>query len=548
MRNKLNTKKILALLCAMMLILAMISSCGPQETPSTSTDRSTDISSPDDVLDELPLPLTETKKELTVWTLYVNTFVPDPNDLPGVQKMEEITNVRINWITVGLMELQEKFTQLMVSRDLPDIIYITGMEFPGGIQKAVDDGFLIEVTDLVAKYMPNYRGILYSDDRYVKEIITDDGKYNYVSGFTADINGEPVDQRPFIGLTARKDLLDEHGLELPETIDEWYDTLTFFRDQGMTMPLKVAGLGAPAGGGFISAYGMLLNFYMDGNEIKHPALEPEFRDWLEMMAKWYDEGLIDPNFMALGEGAYMPDAAAIASDNTLAFSTLFTFTYDGLYKTGFTNNPDCELVPVRNPVLNKGDRPKGALGLDTAVGHPIFITSGCKDTELAAMWIDYQFTLDGMLTNFLGVEGETYVIDNDGTVSFTDLVRDNPDGRRPTDVLARYARGNGLGLFFDRLDQKLDPDSRKFEAIDIWADQINIEPPARAVMTSEESFAYNEMMVAVETEFQERTVKFITGQESFDNYDRFVQTLIDFGLEECIAYRQAAIDRYLERG
>ena len=45
----------------------------------------------------------------------------------------------------------------------------------------------------------------------------------------------------------------------------------------------------------------------------------------------------------------------------------------------------------------------------------------------------------------------------------------------------------------------------------------------------------------------EMTIKYIMGMESMDTYDQFVASLYDYGLEKCIAYQQAALDRYNAR-
>lgn len=539
--------KSVLIVLTVILAFTMIISCVKTPEESSSKPQSETQASTGEVLEELTLPLTENKEELTVWTLYMNNFVPDPNDLPGVQKLEEITNVHINWIPVGLAELVEKFTQLMVSRNLPDIIYISGMEFPGGVQQGIDDGFLMDVTDLVAKYMPNYRKILYSDPGYLREIITDEGRFNYIAGFNYGLTKvEPP--RDYAGLAVRKDILDKYDKAIPETMDEWYNTLTFFKEQGMTMPLKVGPGGFGMGGSFITAFDVGDEFYIDNGEVRYGPLEPGYKQWIETMRKWYDEGLIDPNFSSVGEGAYIPDATAVATDNSLAFTTLFTFTADGLYKSGFTKNPDIYLKAVTNPVMNRGDAPKSTFPKNCAVQLPVFITSQCKNPQLAAKWIDYQFTVEGMLLNFLGVEGETYLLNEDGTFELTDYVLNNPDGKKPMDVISISARGNGLGLFFGRLDEFLSPESPRYDSQTLWSSQKRISYPYRATMTPEEQMDFNEKMTAINTELLDKTVRYITGQESMDTYDSLIDRIISFGIYDCLEYKKAAYERYMSRG
>lgn len=546
---KKTISRIITTLLTIVLIFALFTACDKTPGDNSSKDQSQAQSQEPtgDVLEELTLPLTETKKELSVWTLYMNNFIPDPDDLPGVQKMEEITNVHINWIPIGLAELTEKFTQLMVSSDLPDIIYISGMEFPGGIQQGVDDGFLMDVTDLVAQFMPNYRKILYSDPGYLREVISNEGRFNYIAGFFYGFTKVEA-PRDYAGLTVRKDLLDKYDRAVPETIDEWYTTLKFYKEKGMTMPLKVGPGGYGMGGSFLTAFGVGEEFYIDNGEVKYGPLQPGYKQWVETMRKWYQEGLIDPNFPSTTEGSYMPDAAAVSSDNTLAFTTLFTFTADGMYKTGFTKNADINLIAVNNPVMNKGDEPTTTLPINSAVQLPVFITSQCEDPELAAKWIDYQYTLDGMYLNFLGVEGEVFTKNNDGTIELTDYVVNNPDGKKPMDVINESSRGNGLGLFYGRLDEFLDPESPRYASQDLWSKQERIAYPYRATMTVEEQTDYNEKMTAVTTELADKVIKYITGQESMDSYDAMIERLISYGAEDCLAHKRAAYTRYMNKG
>ena len=42
-------------------------------------------------------------------------------------------------------------------------------------------------------------------------------------------------------------------------------------------------------------------------------------------------------------------------------------------------------------------------------------------------------------------------------------------------------------------------------------------------------------------------MKFITGVESFDNYEAYRETLKSLGVETMIAHKQAAYDRYMNR-
>ena len=51
----------------------------------------------------------------------------------------------------------------------------------------------------------------------------------------------------------------------------------------------------------------------------------------------------------------------------------------------------------------------------------------------------------------------------------------------------------------------------------------------------------------IETLTHENTVKFITGEQSLDDYDAFVEQLHTYNIDRCIELKQAALDRYNAR-
>ena len=113
----------------------------------------------------------------------------------------------------------------------------------------------------------------------------------------------------FQGPIVRKDFLDKVGLPVPVTIDDWYTTLKAFKEKDpngngkaddipLTLFLYTTGQfdifkGASA---FIGAWNTTYNFYQENGTVKYGPLDSQFKDFLATMAKWYKEGLIDPDF------------------------------------------------------------------------------------------------------------------------------------------------------------------------------------------------------------------------------------------------------------
>ncbi|MCX4317470.1 MAG: hypothetical protein OSJ52_12680, partial [Lachnospiraceae bacterium] len=135
------------------------------------------------------LPISEEKTELSFWLPYDNLMAEDPNTLPSVQKMEELTNVHIRYITVGMNEQQEKYGLMMASGDIPDIVKEGSSMYSGGPGKAVEDGIFLDLTDYVERLMPNYLGFVKADETMWRDVRTDDGKFVTFYEIYGDVTG-----------------------------------------------------------------------------------------------------------------------------------------------------------------------------------------------------------------------------------------------------------------------------------------------------------------------------------------------------------------------
>ena len=140
-------------------------------------------------------------------------------ETPFAQKLMETFNCEIEYQHPAQGQSAEKFNVLVASGQLPDIIeYRWQTAYPGGPQKAIDDGIIYPL-DLkkdapnLKKFIESEQGVALGVDKMMK---TDDGQY-YGYPF---IRGEKYLQTS-AGLVIREDWLQDLGLELPETVDEW---------------------------------------------------------------------------------------------------------------------------------------------------------------------------------------------------------------------------------------------------------------------------------------------------------------------------------------
>ena len=94
-----------------------------------------------------------------------------------------------------------------------------------------DEDIILDLTESIAQYAPNYYNLLSTDDELLKTAVSSSGYITAFDGLTTE------DGLAKEGLAIRTDVLDQLGLEKPYTIDEYEDTLAAFKDYGMKQPL-----------------------------------------------------------------------------------------------------------------------------------------------------------------------------------------------------------------------------------------------------------------------------------------------------------------------
>lgn len=209
-------KKIVSVITAIAVMVLGFSGCGPEKFASEK----------------------ETGITLSYWANMdsnVSTRIQSYNEVSMYQQREKDSGIHINFLHPANGQAKEQFNLMIASRDLPDMIEYGWNNYQGGVQKAIDDGVITALNDYM-QYAPNFSAALNDKNElspiYRKGSLTDQGKYY---GFTTLNIG---DYRVFAGPAIRKDWLDELGLAVPETIDEWTEVLKAFKEQkGASVPL-----------------------------------------------------------------------------------------------------------------------------------------------------------------------------------------------------------------------------------------------------------------------------------------------------------------------
>ena len=554
-----NSKKWTALVLAAMMA-ASFTSCGGNSgsTGSTGGDASSAAASSEGSseggsegsseggseaveAEELTLPLSE---DTVTLTYFINTdgnasiVKTDYNDNEFFQELEKRTNVHIDWQMNSPADFQTNFNLMIASNQMTDIIY-GAQYYTDGLDAAIDDGYFMDLTDLIPKYMPNYSALRNSEDRIRVATMTDSGRLPGVYSIMTEPQG------PWMGLQIRKDWLDKVGMDVPVTFDDWTNVLTAFKDQlGVYAPLSLNGNGfTDLGRAMMSGFNVDYTWQLtgDGSVAYGPSLDG-WREYITQMHDWYAAGLIDPDFMSAN--SFMVDMTMVITGKTGSWCSMYTMP--SLYESS-SEDKEMNIVPVASPRKQAGDEIHIRMKTND-IGGPTAISANCKNPEIALKWLDYLYSEEGaMLANY-GVEGDTYTLNDSGEPVFTDKVLNNPDYSFSQAQASFLCPPSSIPNHYDWTRELGSVPEKDIASYDVWGSVKDDWVMPSLSLTSDEAVERAGIMTDIQTYAQEQTTAMITGIQDVETYwDTYVETMKSMNLDRAVEITQAAYDRYLNR-
>ena len=515
---------------AIMLTAAMLAGCGGGKTGSETADTG--------------------KKEFTYWAKMPAAIVSQYQTMGEVtmyKELEKKTGVKINFVHPPAGQEQEQFNLMIASQELTDLIEWGWTGYAGGPKKAIDDNIIISLNDLMEECSPNLKKALSENQDYDRQSKTDDNTYYAFPGLNVG------KYRSFGGIIIRQDWLDELGLQRPETIAEWETVLRAFKEKkgataaftGEKSLFGASGLRSTFNNAFKVNHGL----YMDDGKVKYGPLEPEYKEFLTLMHRWYQEGILDNEYATNNSSAV--DAKMTNGSAGAVFGYIGGTI--GKYMTAMKDkDPNYRLTACQYPVMNKGDKPMFMDFQTESYGNGLAITTACKNPKEAAKWADCLYSPEGEVIKNFGQEGVTYNKEGEHYV-YTDEILHNSQGLSIAEAMAKHFRANepapGYNQHEDYLKQYYQI-PEQLEALDVWTTYTEnarqyMLPPITPL--SEEAEELSSLNTEVTTYVEEMITKFVNGSEPLSNYDKFVDNLKSMGAERIVELNQAALDRYNAR-
>lgn len=553
-----NAKKLVALLLSLALVLSLgacggngESSTSSEASPSSTTEESGAAAESGDESQaetaetgEFQLPIVDEPTTLSYFVADDSNaaiMTTDWNDNEFYQEMERRTGVHLEFEMVSSADYQTNFNLMIASGNLADMIYVGASYYAEGVDAAIDDGYFLDLTDLVDEYMPNYEKIRTSDIQYELLSTTDSGRLGAVYELRQSKQG------PWLGLWIRQDWLDDLGLETPVTFDDYHEVLTAFKNEkGATAPLILNFSGSDGEFGTMSGGLNVLNSWQldETGKVNFGPYMDAWKEYVTIMHQWYTEGLIDPDFMATDERT--ADMAKVVTGASGVFAALYTMP--SVYEAA-SEDPNMNLAPVNPPVMNEGD--EGHIRLrDSYTSGNTAISADSENWEVALRWLDYLYTEEGALLANYGVEGDTFEFDENGEPVFTDKILNNENGWTMTQTVASYlCPSAGIANWSDWTRELAGVPEKDQACYDVWSEfSDDWRLPSSVTLTQDESTERAALYADISTIVKEQTAQFISGALDIEeNWDAYISALEASGMERAIEITQAAYDRYLAR-
>lgn len=476
------------------------------------------------------------------WAGYnINDVAPDANS-EVMQEMLKRFNAKINVWTADSQKYAEVFNVRMASGEIPDIMRLKGFE----LSKLVDSGVAAEIpVDTIKQKAPNYYKLIMDNDTSGSAF-----RSSMYKGKNYGLSAFQLDGTYPTSLVWRTDWLKNVGItKVPETLAEFEDAIYKFtnNDPDKNGKKDTYGLSSTAMQTVLGAFGPIptdvikgttpysnLWYTVKDNKVTMDAIQPEMKEGLKLLAKWYKDGVIDPEFVT-GEnkGGYWATSHAFINNRVGVTGNVMYYHWtppltEGdkggpVYQEFLKVKPDAKL----DETWSFGKAIKGPEG--KAYGANIWgynnetlvitknATKDPRKLDTILKMLDTLVTDKDyyMLANY-GVKGKDYVVNADGSVA--------SNLKNPTETAQRGVQT--FGMYTNN------PDVVKqiFKAKYAVADKVKGTGTPPSYLPSVE--ASGKFTADLQKLTTENYIKIITGEQSIDSFDEYVKKARAAGANE----------------
>lgn len=432
----------------------------------------------------------------------------NPDDVRELKAIEDAmrakgTDIHLEIVEVPSAGYADKLTAMLMTGDIPDIIY-----FQGGDKAIADQGVLEDLTPYIER------------SEYLKDALFEANKqrlanYPYLLYVFPARVSEPV---------VRKDWLEKAGLDKPETVDEYVEMFKAFRDgdfdgdgQDNTYGVSTYDTTDALDSIFNQAFGVTSTWMKnDAGEWIPSRVSDAEKAKLEFYAMLVREKLYDPEYITTHWDVNEDKFYSGRSGTIIGTAGEVIDIYGGKLAAAHPDQ-DTELVLLDPP---KGPAGQGLIAIDVSKesrGFAISTTSQHK--EEAFKFLDFMASPEGQMIDRLGFEGVHYTKDGD-TYNFTDKM---------ATWYARFSQSASWtppGQWMSEAAAQSLENAQKY----FVADNAFVWPADYATYVDQTTQVYRAWVY-----------KFVTGQASMDQWQQYVDEYNAAGGQQMTDYARTVL-------
>lgn len=489
-----------------------------------------------------------------------------PIQVEWENKMSEMLGrpleIKYEFINVG--DYADKIKLILSSGDLPDILTVGWLPHQD-LLKYGAQGLFAELTSNWDK-LPNYKNVYDADPFAPDRLLSNDG--NLYGFYNAQYMPDGSSSLA-IGSAVRKDILDELGIPVPLTLDDFYEAAKAIKAAYPDLyPIIQHEEWEPADAMALYANKVAHDtrnqngrFY-NGEEYVYSPITEEYREALRYMNKLYTEELISPDYFTHTQENGI---AAIANGTAMMIPNLWNgYVSD---KEWLKDYPDQEWVLI--PVVLKDAEQTDPWTFD--MGHPTewqlnsgysrVINASSPNVDALLSILDYEYSEEIIDLLTWGIEGVSYEV-VDGNRKFLDKYM---TGEARTDEIALGSGSCRAGIFPEVQNKSIEnivlghtmtislPDGTIIHQKELEYSKENITPETtvpfwssepKFTISTDDAAEYANVMTPVETLAVEWKAQFIKGDKSLDDdWDAYLSEMdamgdIQYALDIYNAYLQ----------